>query len=83
MMVIRECKDEINKQRSQDRLRKGSGSAPGDIPFDGFDFDGFWDDDEYALKEYVCDPTSDQMIADIEEELGYKPVSYTHLSKVP
>ena len=46
MMVIRECKDEINKQRSQDRLRKGSGSAPGDIPFDGFDFDGFWDDDE-------------------------------------
>lgn len=82
MMVIRECKDEINKQRSQDRLRKGSGSAPGDIPFDGFDFDGFWDDDEYALKEYVCDPPSDQMIADIEEELGYKlPASYIWLMK--
>lgn len=51
-------------------------------PFEGFDFTGFWDDCDYALKEYVCDPPSDELITEIEVELGYKlPASYIWLMK--
>lgn len=50
--------------------------------FKGFDFSHFWDDCEYARKKYICDLPSDQLIADIEEELGYKlPDSYLWLMK--
>lgn len=52
------------------------------MPFEGFDFTGFWDDCDYALKAYVCDPPTDQLIAEIEQELGYKlPASYIWLMK--
>jgi tetratricopeptide (TPR) repeat protein len=51
-------------------------------PFDGFDFTGFWDDDDYALKSYVEDAPTDETIAEIEAELGYKlPKSYIWLMK--
>lgn len=50
--------------------------------FDGFDFTDFWDDDEYALKNYVDEAPSDELIAEIEAELGYKlPDSYIWLMK--
>ncbi len=50
--------------------------------FEGFDFTGFWDDGEYAREEYVSDPPSEELIADIEKELGYKlPASYIWLMK--
>lgn len=52
------------------------------MPFDGFDFTNFWDDCDYAIKAYVCDPPTDERIADIEQELGYKlPASYIWLMK--
>ena len=52
------------------------------MPFEEFDFTGFWDDSAYAQKAYVCPPPSDERIADIEEELGYKlPASYIWLMK--
>ena len=52
------------------------------MPFEGFDFTNFWDDNEYALREYVCDPPSDEMIAELEAEFGYKlPESYIWLMK--
>ena len=36
----------------------------------------------YALKEYVSDPPSDELIASVEEELGYKlPAAYIWLMK--
>ena len=78
--VIRECRQEIrNRQRSR---KKKTRFAPGDTPFEGFDFTDFWDDDEYALKEYVSEPPSDELIASVEEELGYKlPASYICLMK--
>ena len=42
----------------------------------------FWDDNWYALKEYVSDPPSDELIASVEEELGYKlPAAYIWLMK--
>ncbi len=78
--VIRECKAEIRKrQRSRNKKAK---FVPGDIPFEGFDFTSFWDDNWYARKEYVSDPPSDELIASVEEELGYKlPASYIWLMK--
>lgn len=52
------------------------------MPFEGFDFTDFWDDSDYALEEYVCEPPDDKLIAEIEEELGYKlPESYIWLMK--
>ena len=48
----------------------------------GFDLTNFWDDNWYALKEYVSDPPSDELIASVEEELGYKlPAAYIWLMK--
>ena len=55
-------------------------------PFENFDFTDFWDDDEYAMNEYIGAPPTEEMIEETERELGYKlpesyiwPVSYTHL----
>ena len=78
--VIRECKAEIRKrQRSRKKKTK---FVPGDTPFEGFDLTNFWDDNWYALKEYVSDPPSDELIASVEEELGYKlPAAYIWLMK--
>ena len=78
--VIQECKAEIRKrQRSRNKKAK---FVPGDTPFEGFDFTNFWDDNEYALKEYVSQPPSDELIASVEEELGYKlPAAYIWLMK--
>ena len=66
--VIQECKAEIRKRQ---RSRKKAKFVPGDTPFEGFDLTNFWDDSMYALKEYVSDPPSDELIASVEEELGY------------
>ena len=78
--VIRECKAEIRKRQ---RSRKNKAKfVPGDTPFEGFDLTNFWDDNWYALKEYVSDPPSDELIASVEEELGYKlPAAYIWLMK--
>ena len=45
--------------------------------FKNFDFTNFWEDSEYALKEYVSDHPSNELISSVEQELGYKlPESY-------
>ena len=78
--VIQECKAEIRKR--QRRRKKKAKFVPGDTPFEGFDLTNFWDDNWYALKEYVSDPPSDELIASVEEELGYKlPAAYIWLMK--
>lgn len=52
------------------------------VPFEGFDFKDFWDDNDYAIEEYVCESPSDELIESIEKELGYKlPQSYIWLMK--
>lgn len=77
--VIRECKAEIRKRQ---RGRKKAKFVPGNTPFEGFDLTNFWDDNWYALKEYVSEPPSDELIASVEEELGYKlPAAYIWLMK--
>lgn len=78
--VIRECKAEIRK-RQRSRKKKAK-FVPGDTPFEDFDLTNFWDDNWYALKEYVSVPPSDELIASVEEELGYKlPAAYIWLMK--
>lgn len=42
----------------------------------------FWEDSDYARKEYVSAPPDDELIASIEQELGYKlPASYIAMMK--
>ena len=81
-LVIKECEKEIKKRKRRADRKKKAKFIPGDMPFEGFDLTGFWNDDYYALKEYVSDPPSDDQIIEIEKELGYKlPESYIWLMK--
>ncbi len=51
--------------------------------FRDFDFSAFWDDNDYAIKEYVSAQPTDELTASIEQELGYKlPASYIELMKL-
>jgi hypothetical protein len=53
-----------------------------DAVFTGFDLTNFWDDSDYALKEYVEELPSSELIASVEQELGYKlPVAYVELMR--
>lgn len=52
------------------------------IPFEQLDFSSFWEDSDYARMEYVSAPLTDEMIASVEQELGYKlPTSYIQMMK--
>ncbi|WP_152395927.1 SMI1/KNR4 family protein [Paenibacillus guangzhouensis] len=58
------------------------GSGAEEIPFSNFSLVDFWDDSEYARNSYLSEPPTDELIASIEEELGYKlPSSYIALMK--
>jgi len=53
------------------------------VYFADLDFSDFWDDDEYALDNYVGSFPTDEIIASAEKELGYKlPASYIELMKL-
>ncbi|TKI58189.1 SMI1/KNR4 family protein [Brevibacillus antibioticus] len=59
-----------------------AGSASAEVPFSNMSLEDFWDDSEYAKQEYQSEPPTDELIASIEEELGYKlPASYLALMK--
>src|SRR5436853_4733782 len=50
--------------------------------FAGFDVADFWLPFEYANKEYVDAPPTDEVIAGVERDLGYKlPSSYVDLMR--
>jgi len=50
--------------------------------FEGFDLTNFWDDSDYALKEYVEPPFTEDELAAVEQELGYKlPAAYVALMR--
>lgn len=52
------------------------------IMFEKFDFTKFWNDSDYAKKSYIEESPSDELILEIEQELGYKlPASYIWLMK--
>lgn len=51
--------------------------------FHDFDFSGFWDNSEFAKDEYQGEIPTDEQIAEIEAELGYKlPASYIEMIKL-
>ena len=51
--------------------------------FEGFDLSSFWEDSQYAKENYVDAPPSQQEIAVVEGELGYKlPAAYIQLAMV-
>jgi len=57
------------------------------MPIDDFDLSDFWEESEYATKEYVGEPITENMIeeveVEVEAELGYKlPKSYIKLLKI-
>lgn len=50
--------------------------------FDKFDFTQFWSDSDYAIKAYLEKTPTDELILELEQELGYKlPASYIWLMK--
>jgi SMI1-KNR4 cell-wall len=45
--------------------------------FQDFDFANFWDESEYAQKEYPNTPLNPEIISNVEQKIGYKlPLSY-------
>jgi len=47
-----------------------------------FEWSDFWEESEYATKEYVGEPLSQGMIEEVESKIGYKlPGSYIELLK--
>ncbi|MCQ6561311.1 SMI1/KNR4 family protein [Paenibacillus mendelii] len=60
-----------------------SGNGLGQVPFEDFDFSHFWEDGDYALQAYTAKPPTDELIAAVEQELGYKlPASYITMMKL-
>lgn len=50
------------------------------VSFDDFDLSDFWEQSEYAAKNYVSEPLTEELIVSVEQELGYKlPASYIEL----
>lgn len=89
-MLLEWSRDGLEKERRTaekrelDRQRKAAG--PAREPWAGMDMNelaNLWEDSDYAHKEYVSEPPTDELIASVEEELGYKlPASYIALMKV-
>jgi len=50
--------------------------------FSDFDISGFWEPSEYAYKEYVDSPPTQDEIGAVEHTLGYTlPKSYIELAR--
>lgn len=50
--------------------------------FDDFDLAGFWNNSEYALREYVGAAVTDAAVAAVETQLGFKlPASYVEFMR--
>lgn len=53
------------------------------IIFNNFDVSNFWENCDYARKEYVEEYPTNEIILDVEEKLGYKlPKAYIELMKI-
>jgi hypothetical protein len=52
------------------------------IVYGDFDVTDFWDNRDYAIREYVGEPLTDELLTSIALELGYKlPAAYVELMK--
>ncbi|WP_246703385.1 MULTISPECIES: SMI1/KNR4 family protein [unclassified Rhizobium] len=51
-------------------------------PFEDFDLSDFWDDSEFARKEYLDEPLTDSLLSSVQTQLGYKlPSAYVALMR--
>ena len=51
--------------------------------FEDFDFSEFWEKDSYSQRKDIEEPPTDEQIASVEEELGYKlPAAYIELMRL-
>ena len=51
--------------------------------FTDFEIEDFWESSDYSLQQYVSDPPTDEVVALVERELGYKlPESYIELMRL-
>jgi len=75
--------ERLRAKRSRTDSIPGSNPDSASPPFEQFDFADFWEDSDYARDSYVSAPPSDELIASVERELGYKlPDAYIHLMKL-
>lgn len=52
------------------------------VVFGDFDVSDFWDNCDYARENYIGEPLTDDLLASVEKELGYKlPRAYVELMK--
>lgn len=80
------CQGRLDRQLQNEAIRKHANGQKEQTPtkpiFEGLDLSGLWDDGSYAESTYTMAPPSDDLIASVEEELGYKlPASYIALMK--
>jgi len=69
---------EVTAEPPEGASREGVGLA-----FENFDSDGFWNDCEYSLGQYVEPSPSRELIASIEAELGFSlPASYIQFAEL-
>ena len=72
----------LEKNAFEKERREKRNSSPKDSGLADFDFEGFWNDCEYSLKNYVGRVPTDADIAGTEAALGYRlPSSYKSLIK--
>lgn len=51
--------------------------------FKDFDFTNFWDNDQYAIENYIGEYPDDELIQSVENELGFKlPESYIDFMRI-
>lgn len=76
-------KDRIKEEKKdQKALERRSAKGSSKNPFGNFKFTRFWNDDKYALENWIGRCPADSEIWQIEKELGYKlPESYVWLMK--
>lgn len=66
-----------------DENKKKENNGRKEEPFAGFDFSDLWNDCEYSKKAFIGEYPTDELIAQVEKELGYKlPASYIALCKL-
>ncbi|MHA6531699.1 Imm51 family immunity protein [Paenibacillus sp. BAC0078] len=70
------------RERRRFAAAQTGGGPSGGGRFDPQEFADFWEDSDYALNSYVSDPPTDELIASVEQELGYKlPAFYLGMMK--
>lgn len=75
-------RQEWKAAEGRERVLRRQAENPAAEPFADMDLTDFWNNDEYARKEHIDEPLTEELLASVEEELGYKlPASYIALMR--